>query len=62
MCIRDSTDSPRFTWRGIMIDSGRNPRSIAELKTIIDLLACYKVNTDVYKRQPLLTPLTPILP
>ena len=39
------TDSPRFTWRGIMIDSGRNPRSIAELKTIIDLLACYKVNT-----------------
>ena len=61
------TDSPRFTWRGIMIDSGRKPRSIAELKTIIDLLACYKVNTihwhltedqgwrleikDVYKRQ-----------
>lgn len=39
------TDSPRFTWRGIMIDSGRNPRSIAELKTIIDLLARYKVNT-----------------
>lgn len=39
------TDSPRFTWRGIMIDSGRNPRSIEELKTIIDLLAHYKVNT-----------------
>lgn len=39
------TDSPRFTWRGIMIDSGRNPRSIEELKTIIDLLARYKVNT-----------------
>lgn len=39
------TDSPRFTWRGIMIDSGRNPRSIAELKTIVDLLARYKVNT-----------------
>ena len=39
------TDNPRFTWRGIMIDGGRNPRSIAELKTIIDLLARYKVNT-----------------
>lgn len=39
------TDSPRFPWRGIMIDSGRNPRSVEELKSIIDLLAQYKVNT-----------------
>lgn len=39
------TDSPRFSWRGIMIDSGRNPLSISELKGIIDLLAQYKVNT-----------------
>ena len=39
------TDSPRFSWRGIMIDSGRNPLSVTELKGIIDLLAQYKVNT-----------------
>lgn len=38
-------DAPRFQWRGIMIDSGRNPLKTDELKSIIDLLAQYKVNT-----------------
>lgn len=38
-------DAPRFSWRGLMIDSGRNPRTTDELKKIIDLMAQYKMNT-----------------
>lgn len=38
-------DSPRFKWRGLMIDSCRRPRSVAEIKSMIDLMARYKFNT-----------------
>lgn len=38
-------DAPRFKWRGLMIDSGRNPRTLEELKKIVNLMSFYKFNT-----------------
>ena len=38
-------DAPRFYWRGLMVDSGRNARTTEEIKKIIDLMARYKMNT-----------------
>lgn len=38
-------DAPRFAWRGLMVDSGRNAYSVAEMKKIVDLMAHYKLNT-----------------
>ncbi len=38
------TDSPRFGWRGAMLDVARHFFSPAEVKRYIDLLALYKVN------------------
>lgn len=37
-------DSPRYPWRGVMIDVSRHFRDIRFLKRQIDLLARYKVN------------------
>lgn len=38
------TDTPRFTWRGSMLDVARHFFSLDEVKRYIDLLAMYKVN------------------
>lgn len=38
------TDWPAFTWRGFMVDVGRNFQSIAQLKKQIDVMAAYKLN------------------
>ena len=38
------TDSPRFAWRGAMLDVARHFFTPAELKRYIDLLAMYKFN------------------
>ncbi len=35
-------DAPRFSWRGLMIDSGRHMLAIDEIKSIVDLMAHYK--------------------
>lgn len=40
----DITDSPAFSWRGFMIDVGRNYQSIKQLKQQIDVMATYKLN------------------
>ena len=38
------TDWPAFSWRGYMIDVGRNYQSIKQLKQQIDVMAAYKLN------------------
>jgi hexosaminidase len=38
------TDYPAFSWRGYMVDVGRNFQSIALLKQQIDKMAMYKLN------------------
>jgi hexosaminidase len=37
-------DSPRFAWRGLMIDSARHFQSIDELKQVVDVMAMHKLN------------------
>jgi lysophospholipase L1-like esterase len=38
------TDWPAFSWRGYMVDVGRNFQSIQQLKQQIDVMAAYKLN------------------
>ncbi len=38
------TDSPAFSWRGFMVDVGRNYQSLAQLKQQVDVMARYKLN------------------
>ena len=38
-------DSPRFKWRGLMVDSCRHFLKVDEMKRAIDLMARYKLNT-----------------
>lgn len=38
------TDWPAFSWRGYMVDVGRNYQSIKQLKQQIDAMAAYKLN------------------
>lgn len=40
----DITDWPAFTWRGYMVDVGRNYQSVELLKQQIDQMAHYKLN------------------
>ena len=37
-------DSPRFAWRGFMLDEGRHFYGKEEIKKIIDVIAAYKMN------------------
>ncbi len=37
-------DSPRFRWRGLMVDSVRHFQPVDELKHLIDTMAIYKLN------------------
>ena len=37
-------DYPSFSWRGFMVDVGRNFQSIQQLKEQIDVMAAYKLN------------------
>lgn len=38
------TDTPRFAWRGFMLDEGRHFFGKEEVKKVIDLMAAYKMN------------------
>ncbi|QEM10619.1 family 20 glycosylhydrolase [Mucilaginibacter rubeus] len=40
----DITDWPAFSWRGYMVDVGRNYQSVEQLKQQIDIMALYKLN------------------
>lgn len=37
-------DSPRFTWRGLMLDSVRHFQSVGTVKSLIDVMAWHKLN------------------
>jgi hexosaminidase len=38
-------DFPRYAWRGMMLDVARHFFPLETVKRLIDLLACYKINT-----------------
>ncbi len=38
------TDWPAFSWRGFMVDVGRNYQSVKQLKQQIDVMSAYKLN------------------
>lgn len=38
------TDQPRFSWRGVMLDTGRHFCPVSDLYSLIDLLALHKYN------------------
>lgn len=38
-------DAPRFTWRGLMLDSARHFQSLDEIKRVLDAMAEQKLNT-----------------
>lgn len=38
------TDSPRFAWRGVMLDVSRHFFTVDEVKSLIDVMALYKFN------------------
>ncbi len=38
------TDAPRFAWRGLSVDVARTFYSVDTVKTVIDLMALYKMN------------------
>ncbi|GFZ93166.1 beta-N-acetylhexosaminidase [Dyella caseinilytica] len=37
-------DQPRFTWRGLMLDSSRHMQSVADVKQLLDQMAQHKLN------------------
>ena len=38
-------DTPRFAWRGLMLDSARHFQSVDEIKQMLDAMALHKLNT-----------------
>ncbi|HEY5971576.1 MAG TPA: family 20 glycosylhydrolase, partial [Pseudoxanthomonas sp.] len=38
-------DTPRFAWRGLMLDSARHFQSVEEIKRLLDAMALHKLNT-----------------
>ncbi|HEV2691679.1 MAG TPA: beta-N-acetylhexosaminidase [Verrucomicrobiae bacterium] len=43
-CV-EITDSPRFIWRGFMLDVSRHFYTVPEVEHVLDLMAMYKLNT-----------------
>lgn len=41
----DVKDQPRFSWRGLMMDSCRHMMPVRDIKKILDLMERYKLNT-----------------
>ena len=42
-------DWPRYPWRGFMIDSGRSPNSLAQIKRIVRICSVFKLNFVVLR-------------
>lgn len=40
----DIRDAPRFTWRGVMLDTARHIVEVAEIRKVIDMMAQHKLN------------------
>ena len=38
-------DTPRFAWRGLMLDSARHFQSVEQIKLLLDAMALHKLNT-----------------
>ncbi len=38
-------DSPRFAWRGLMLDSARHFQTVDQIKQLLDAMALHKLNT-----------------
>ncbi len=38
-------DAPRFTWRGLMLDSARHMQTVDEIKQVLDMMSLHKLNT-----------------
>jgi hexosaminidase len=38
-------DTPRFAWRGLMLDSARHFQTVGEIKQMLDAMALHKLNT-----------------
>jgi hexosaminidase len=38
-------DTPRFAWRGLMLDSARHFQTVDEIKQLLDAMALHKLNT-----------------
>lgn len=41
----DITDSPRFKYRGVLLDTARHYFTVPQIKTLIDIAAAHKLNT-----------------
>ena len=41
----DVKDQPRFSWRGLMVDSCRHMMPVRDIKKVLDLMERYKFNT-----------------
>ena len=42
-------DWPRYRWRGFMIDSGRAPNSLAQMKRIVRVCSAFKLNYVIFR-------------
>jgi hypothetical protein len=42
-------DWPRYRWRGFMIDSGRSPNSMPQIKRIVRVCSAFKLNCLVFR-------------
>lgn len=42
-------DTPRYRWRGFMVDSGRSPNSLPKIKRIIRICSTLKLNFMVFR-------------
>ena len=43
-CLLQITDSPRFLWRGVLLDVGRHYFGVEFIKKMLDVMALYKFN------------------
>lgn len=42
-------DRPHYRWRALMVDAGRSPNSLAQIKRIVRISSAFKLNALVYR-------------
>ena len=45
----DIRDWPHYRWRGLMVDAGRSPNSLAQIKRIVRVCSAFKLNALIYR-------------